>query len=458
MKTNENRAIGFSWIVPLLFMTMGCMMQDDWPVPEAECASGLSPNITLKEVLDSYPGSTREIGNEWVIEGYVISSDESGNFFNTLHLQDRPSRPEAGIQIEIELRDSHLFYPPGQRVLVKLKGLFLGKTKGIFKIGSAYTSFGNLQVGRIPKHAIPGHILKTCDSPLSLTPESVDVTDLPDHPANTLVRLDNMEFAEEVLDSTFARKEEPTLRRLQDCLDNEISLLSSGYADFHQQPLPSGKGSVTAVYYPEAGKAALVVRSTEDLDMTAARCEDLITEFTSSSLIISELADPDNNSAARYVELYYAGDEPLSLNGWRLDRYTNDNTERGSSIDLSEFTISPNAYLLIASNASVFEQVYGFVPDLEGGLNSPADSNGDDNLVLMDPFGTVVDIFGVIGEDGSGTAHEFEDGRAYRKAGVHLANPVFDASEWVIYNDTGGWETVNLPQLAPWDFTPGSKD
>jgi hypothetical protein len=37
---------------------------------------------------------------------------------------------------------------------------------------------------------------------------------------------------------------------------------------------------------------------------------------------------------------------------------------------------------------------------VEGGSNGPADSNGDDNLALM-LNGTVVDVFGVPGEDGT---------------------------------------------------------
>lgn len=432
-------------------------MQEDWEVPSSECVSELSPNITLREVLDSYQGSTQEILDDWVMEAYVISSDETGNFFNTLHLQDRIADPEGGIQVEFEFRDSHLFFPPGQKVFLKLKGLFLGKSKGIFKLGSSYTSFGNLQVGRIPKHAVGNHVLKACEAPMALRPKTVAIPDLTSQPANTLVRLENLEFAQELLDSTYAQSEVPTLRRLLDCEDREISLMTSGYSDFYEKTLPAGMGPITAVYYPEGGKALLVVRSEEDLDLTAERCEELITEFTSDSLIFSELADPDNNSAARYVELFYAGDQPLSLNGWHIDRYTNDNTERGSSIDLSDITVNSGQFLLIASNAAVFQEIYGTAPDIEGGLNSPADSNGDDNLVLVDPFGTIIDIFGIIGEDGSGTAHEFEDGRAFRKEDINKANPVFDPSEWEVFNDTGASGTVNQPQRAPQDFTPGSR-
>jgi hypothetical protein len=439
-------------------LVTGCLRQDEWSVPEPGCTTGLSPNTTLIAVLEAYPGETLKIIEDWVVEAYVISSDQNGNFFNVLHLQDKSESPESGVEIWVDMRDSHLFYPPGQAVWIKLRGLYLGKSKGIYKLGSAYTSFGNLQVGRIPKNDVPNHVFKRCEAVKPLLPVSISIPDLVSHPANTLVRISDLEFAQEVLDSTFAQSEVPTLRRLLNCQDNEIDLLTSGYSDFNQDLVPTGKGTVTALYYPESGKATLVIRSPADLDLTGERCEDLITEFTSRDLLITELADPDNNPAARFVELYYAGVEPLSLNGWNLERYTNASTERGSVISLAAITLHPGEFLLIASDAVVFEETYGFPPHIEGGPNSPADSNGDDNLVLVDPFGEVIDIFGSVGEDGSGTAHEFEDGRAFRKAHITQGNPVFDPLEWDVYNDTGAMGTVNQPQLAPEDYTPGSRD
>ena len=67
---------------------------------------------------------------------------------------------------------------------------------------------------------------------------------------------------------------------------------------------------------------------------------------------------------------------------------------------------------------------------------------------------TIVDMFGVPGEDGSGTAHEFENGRAERKASVTSGKATWDASEWTVDNDSanpGGAGPVN----APGGFDPG---
>ena len=73
-------------------------------------------------------------------------------------------------------------------------------------------------------------------------------------------------------------------------------------------------------------------------------------------------------------------------------------------------------------------------------------------------FEAVIDSFGIIGEDGSGTNHEFEDGRALRKPGILQANATYDFDEWVIFNDTGAAGTTNQPQNAPADFTPGIRN
>jgi hypothetical protein len=214
-------------------------------------------------------------------------------------------------------------------------------------------------------------------------------------------------------------------------------------------------GAATGVLTMNKKEFQLIIRTVDDLEFNNERCEELIDEFTSTSIFISEIADPDNNTGARFLELYNSSDEALSLKGWTLVRYTNSSNEVSSTIELSEYSIDANGLIVISPNALEFENVYGFSPTISVGTNSPADSNGDDNIALIDPFGTVIDIFGVIGEDGSNTNHEFEDGKAERKIEVMSGNSIFTESEWIIYNDTGNNGTINLPQNAPLDFTPG---
>ena len=190
----------------------------------------------------------------------------------------------------------------------------------------------------------------------------------------------------------------------------------------------------------------------------------------STSVFISELADPNNDTRGRFVELYNSSDVDIDLTGWKIIRYTNADTNPSAEEHMLEGTIASNSTFVIGkvsdptTSTADFVSIYGFIPDQaadphsDGTVNkvvTPIDSNGDDQILLISPNGTTMDIFGVIGQDGTGTAHEFEDGKAVRKLFVTQSNSVWDSSEWDVWNDTGDAGTINNPQEAPNDFTPG---
>jgi len=441
----------------ILLVFMSCVKNRNFDAPEIICSEGEFEIIDISELKNFYKGETVQIQDDLVIKGYVISSDKEGNFFNTIYFQDESSNPSDGMQIELELRDSHLFFNVGQQIIIKLKGMYLGESNGVYKVGGVFTSFGNRSVGRLPKNVVFDHVLLSCKANDGIVPLSTSISELNQTMIGTLVEIGNIEFKEEELGKTFAIEEEETIRTLIDCNDNELSIVNSGYADFQAELLPEKMGTATGILTYNDNEYQLIIRDVNDLDFNEERCEDFIDEFTSTSILISEIADPNNNAGARFIELYNASSDSLSLKGWTLQRYTNDNVEVSSSIDLSELTIEANGLLVISPNAEEFEIVYGFVPDLGVGTNSPADSNGDDNIVLVDPFGKIIDIFGVVGEDGSNTNHEFEDGRALRRPEIVNGNAIFNANEWQIFNDTGEMGTVNEPKNAPMDFTPGER-
>jgi hypothetical protein len=191
------------------------------------------------------------------------------------------------------------------------------------------------------------------------------------------------------------------------------------------------------------------------VDLTGPSCGERYPPVTSDSIFISEISDPDNEPQARFLEIFNAGDNEVDLKGWSIVRYTNANTEPGGAADLSGNTIPSKTALVISAWPETFYQVYGFDPNIVIKSNGPADSNGDDNMVLLDPFGKIIDVFGIPGEDGTGTSHEFEDGVAIRKNTIQKANPEFNVLEWEIFNDNGGNGTENRPHTAPEDFTPG---
>ena len=168
-------------------------------------------------------------------------------------------------------------------------------------------------------------------------------------------------------------------------------------------------------------------------------------------VFITELADPNNASSARFVELFNIGGEDIDLgSGWALQRWTNGNADPQDPVALTG-TISAGGFYVISPNGTAFESMYGVEADQDIDTGGAADSNGDDNIALVDPDGNIADMYGRPGEDGTGTDHEFEDGRAERNSDIAGGNATFDPAEWAIDNDGGGGDG---PQDAPDGFDP----
>ena len=188
-----------------------------------------------------------------------------------------------------------------------------------------------------------------------------------------------------------------------------------------------------------------------------------IMAYAQPNVMISEIADPNDNENCRFVEIICKGAAPCNMSGLELQRWTNGNTNptTSSNISLGSLgTMQPNQIAVIANNSSSFNGCYGFNPDIGANTGGPADSNGDDQIAIVDGSGNIIDIFGVPGEDGTGTCHEFEDGRAVRNVTATQAQTTWVEAEWDMFSDSapsGGTtcpnQTVGAQNVS--DMNPG---
>ncbi|WP_299127468.1 T9SS type A sorting domain-containing protein [uncultured Winogradskyella sp.] len=191
----------------------------------------------------------------------------------------------------------------------------------------------------------------------------------------------------------------------------------------------------------------------------------MISCFTFSQVIITEIADPNNNANARFIELHNLGTTAVDFtegNGWQIDKYTNASATVSISLDLTG-TIPAGGFYIIAydlNDAGEFQSTYGFAPDqLDNVNNGVAGSNGDDDIVLVDGTDTIVDFFGVPAVDNSSTCAEYEDGRAERLTSVTAGSATFDESQWNVWADSTVNDCTshqNAPRTAPEDYDPGA--
>ena len=148
----------------LLLLMSSCVEGSDFDTPKEDCNTGLKANINFVELDSLSTEEVSQIKDSLILEGYVISSDKSGNFFSTLIIQDKPSKPTYGLQLEVDMRQSHLLYPEGSKVFLKLKDLYMVNKEGNIRLGSVFSSFGNLSIGRLPNQKVFEHVLVACDN------------------------------------------------------------------------------------------------------------------------------------------------------------------------------------------------------------------------------------------------------------------------------------------------------
>lgn len=148
------------------------------------------------------------------------------------------------------------------------------------------------------------------------------------------------------------------------------------------------------------------------------------------SLIITEVVDHPTNSSVRFVEIHNGGDEDASLANVRLRRYANGQTFPIGSVQLAG-TLVPGGTIVAAHDTASLYAMYGVDPDY---ANLAVDGNGDDVYELVD--GTVVlDVYGKVGDDGSGLPWDYTDRVVKRAAGVRVGSTVWEAPEWVFSTD-----------------------
>ena len=120
----------------------GCQDDFDSYTPQEPVAS-LKPNITIFDLKKEYwqdavnyidtIGVKNGVadGKDYIISGRVISSDEAGNVFKSLVIQDET----AALALSINSYNLYLKYRQGQEIVINLKGMYIGKYSGIVQLG-----------------------------------------------------------------------------------------------------------------------------------------------------------------------------------------------------------------------------------------------------------------------------------------------------------------------------------
>src|SRR5690606_2485925 len=130
------------------------------------CNDTWTANLSIPElftIVDNDGGIVSFEGDETIIEGYVVTSDSTGNFFKTISIQNDLANPTKGLQVEMDRTNLFNNFPLGSKVRVKLNGIVAGYDRGTLKIGETYVDGGgNTRVGRMAELIVDNHVKKSC--------------------------------------------------------------------------------------------------------------------------------------------------------------------------------------------------------------------------------------------------------------------------------------------------------
>lgn len=321
-----NKILTIFSVSAVLFLS--CVKDDDYSVPNILITE---PNIpqeqitTFKAIKSLYEqavngGNTTVViddETDLYIEGFVVSSDKSGNFFEELIIQNKTdgsstdNDPRLGFKVDINVSSLSDIYQFGQKVYVKMDGLTIGETSGVITIGKG----DGVQVEQIQAAEYKNIVIRSNEI-ADIQPKISGLADLTEADENTLIQLDNMQLNRFELGATFASEsfdEFDGLRLLESC-DSGIQMImqTSTFSDFKTLIVPQGQGRVTGVFSRDFRDDfnVLIANSSIDINFDSeTRCDPLeltcgiAPAFGLVNLLYEDFEDQSNN-------------RPIVIDGW----------------------------------------------------------------------------------------------------------------------------------------------
>ncbi|MDN4504118.1 ExeM/NucH family extracellular endonuclease [Alteromonadaceae bacterium BrNp21-10] len=146
-----------------------------------------------------------------------------------------------------------------------------------------------------------------------------------------------------------------------------------------------------------------------------------------SDLILTGVIDgPLSGGTPKAVEIFVKNDiSDLSVCG--IGSANNGNPSSGEEYTFPNVAAVAGSYLYVASESPQFSAFMGFSPDFTHG--TALSINGDDVIELF-CNDQVIDVFGELEVDGTGTGWEYLDGWAYRKSDTVANGATFTLANW----------------------------
>jgi hypothetical protein len=333
----------------ILIVTIGLFsscVNDTYDTPKLQAC--VDPGLVkTKEVADIYPLGINPSGTpsnsptyeaDDIIEGYVISSDEGGNFYQSMYVQ--PIDGSKGFNLSAEMSYIYNKNEPGRKVFLKLKGLGFANPSS-FGIGLIFGAppTDKYAVDRLGELDVDDHLIASCDivSEDAIVKKNLTIKELTTGTTylNTLVEIDNVQFNDATAGLTYDTNRNDTFDSSTYVTDGttELAVRTSRYANFAGFKTPTGNGKIRGVLTKYGSGFQIILRTERDVKMDKERKLSPSSPLGGTNIVFSGAFTEDFSSYAVGLTVFpkYINDQTVGKRYWALKSYGGNNYVEMSS-------------------------------------------------------------------------------------------------------------------------------
>jgi hypothetical protein len=332
---------------------VSCVNSDDYGTPDlTDNCTDLTVTKTVQDITSTSTTTYQQYMGEDVIEAYVTSSDEGGNFYKSISFVSVDGL--VGFSMPIDAYNMYTKFEPGRKVFVNMKDRYFVTENSSTVIGSLYNNQtpadpSDDEVGRISSVEYESIITRSC------TKENEDnivkhltITQAKNNAnLNMLIEFDAVQFTDASLGKTYFDESVNNLggatnHEITDEFGNKIIVRVSEYATFAAGNVPSESGKIRGVLTKYGSDFQFMVRTLHDINLTDTRMViDFYPPLVGGSLAYnSTLNEPFTSYTTTNQQNFpaYINDAAIGSRYWQVKTFSGN-----KYIQMSSFGGTPEA-------------------------------------------------------------------------------------------------------------------
>lgn len=266
-----------------------CTNPEDYRTPDlsSECGE-LTATKEVQDITATTTVSLKNYADDDIIEAYVTSSDEGGNFYKSLSFVSADGN--YGFSMPVDDYNLYTKYEPGRKVYVKMKDRYYVKNMGGSVSGTVIGSLYNNntvvdnsddEIGRMSIAEYQSILTPSCSGYKSQDDLAQPMTIAQaknDQNLNKLIVIDKVQFTDVSIgkkyfdaslnSSSFATATDHTIKD-----NNDVTLIVrvSSFSTFANNAIPSGNGKIYGVMTKFSNTYQFMIRTEKDVQFTNPR-------------------------------------------------------------------------------------------------------------------------------------------------------------------------------------------